>query len=161
MAITEPTQYTATKASGTSRRFIVSVTDGTTTWLFGNFEAIFTDGHIYHLVDTFNFSDGCDLWEDTFERSVVNLKVSNQPYKQNDDGWLRLADEIGDIINQSAYIYITADPNTSSLSDCLCIFTGITRNIENINGKDFTLKLEDNGYVVNTVLLTKTVKDAR
>lgn len=159
MSITEPTKFAATKQSGVVKHFIIELTDNITTWLIGNFEAEFTDGHVYALVSKYSIPSSADLWEKTYTRSAVNLNISNLPYKQSATGWLRLSDEIGNIVAKSAKIYLTGDPNTILLSDCLCVFNGITRSINGYDNTTIDIQLEDNGYPLDKVLLTKLVKE--
>ena len=156
MSITEPTKFAATKQSGTALRFIISVTDGTNTYLFGNFAGQFTDGFVYHLIDKFSLPHSSDFDEKTCARAIVRLSISNLPY----DGEHRLSDVVGDIAGEAAKIYVTADPNETDLSNCLCIFdTGITRSVDGYNDTTINITLEDGAYVLDTVLLTKQIGD--
>ena len=87
------------------------------------------------------------------------MKFDNSPFDQGADGRLRLSDVVGDIVNQTAKIYLTADENTKLLSDCLCPFNGRVRSIDGYDDKWITITLEDNGYIMDTLLLTKQVVD--
>lgn len=157
MPIIEPAKFTATKASGTARKFIISLTDGTTTWLIGNFSAIWTDGTVYHLIDTFSLPSSSDLFENVDSRATMPLTVNNMPtyYKEG----IRISDEIQNIVAKTAVLYVTADDNTSQLADCLPIARGAIRNITNVNLSTLTITWEDLGYVFDKVVLTTQIRD--
>ncbi|KKL07313.1 hypothetical protein LCGC14_2587270 [marine sediment metagenome] len=160
MPITEPTKFAATK-KGTARKFIITLYDGTTKWRIGNFNGVWVDGDIHHLVDKFNMSQSDDLLESGRMASIckVTLNINNIPYKLNPD--VRLSDEIGAIIGEEAGIYVTADPNTSQLSDCLQIFSGSARSVSNIDEQNVTIVLEDTGKLLDKVILTTRVRDGK
>lgn len=160
MPITEPSQFTNTKSTGNVKRFIVSLTNGSDTFLIGNFAGHFTDGEVLYLVDNFSMSSGVDLFQDTFQRSIVTFTIDNTIYKQDSSGGIRFADQIGDIVSEAASIYVTADENTNSLSDCLQIYKGITRSVGKANEETVTVQIEDNGFLLDKLLLIRTVKDA-
>lgn len=159
-SIEEPGQFAATKQSGTARKFVISLTDKANTWLIGNFDGEWTDGHVYHLCDKFSFTGAVDLFENTWRRATVNLNIVNLPYTSDSNGTrIRLSDQVSGSAGNAAAIYVTMDPYTTVLSDCECIFNGITRKISSYTTKNINIVLEDNGYVVDTVVLTTGIED--
>ncbi|KKM78273.1 hypothetical protein LCGC14_1361650 [marine sediment metagenome] len=156
---TEPARFTETKRSGTALKFVVTLYDGTTKWRIGNFNGVWVDGDIHHLVDNFNIPQTDDLLESgrMASRSIVTLNIDNTPYKSNPD--VRLSDEIGAIVGEEAGIYVTADANTSQLSDCFRPFSGSVRSVSNIDEQNVTIVLEDVGKLLDKVILVDQVKD--
>ena len=161
MPITEPAQFSNTKRSGTARKFVITLYDGTTKWRIGNFNGVWVDGDIHHLVDNFSMSQSDDLLESErmASRSIITLNIDHTPYKSDPD--VRLSDEIGAIVGEEAGIYVTADSNTSQLSDCLQIFSGSARSVSNIDEQNVTIVLEDIGKLLDKVILTTRVRDGR
>lgn len=168
MPITEPTKFNLSKASGTAKKFIVRITDGVSVWLLGNHEGNFTDGatsrQVLPLVSHHNFTQSVDNIGKSVSRAIVNLQVINLPYKVVGSTHTRFSDEISNIIglygDKPAAIYITADPNETSLANCLCIFNGIVRNMITFTTDTMTITLEDRGYLLDKIILTSKVKDA-
>jgi len=167
MPITEPTKFNLSKVSGTAQKFIVRITDGTSVWLIGNFEGMFTDGatnrQVLPLVNQFSFGQSIDDIDKTASRATVNLHVINLPYKVVGSTHTRFSDEISNIIglyaDKPVAIYITADPNETSLANCLCIFNGVVRNMITYTTDTMAITLEDRGYLLDKLILTSKIKD--
>lgn len=159
--------FDVTKKSGTVRRFIVQLTDNTTTWLIGNFAGMdwvnddplgpFApySGSIYALCDKFSFGSSTDLMENTNSRATTTLTIANTPYK----GSVRFSDEIQYIVAKPCAIYVTADENQFRLLNCDRPFLGIVREVSEITDTTMKITLEDRGYLLDKILLTKQIRD--
>ena len=111
---------------GTQVGTILKITDGTTTWLISEMEANLTDGHVHPLLGNYSIYQSFSIYTKQWTVSSVTLTLSNLPYKQNTSGtWIRLSDEIIDIVNRTAQIYYLCGGTAAALSDCLTYYTGI------------------------------------
>ena len=125
---TATTKFTAHRSDDvTSSRWIVKVTDGTTTYLFSNVDMHLTDGEVHGLLtDDITISDSINCQEKTWSISDVQVQLSNVPYRINSSGVsVPISSDLVSMIGKSATIYLATGADVVSLSDCLIMMVGI------------------------------------
>lgn len=145
---------------GKALRFIVEVSDGSSTYYFGNFSGKFTEGLIYNRVATFSFAHGVDERDNTTNRASCSLQCDNTPLRQEAEGdYLRVSDLVRNIVGRSAKLYVSNNPDLSAVADYLPVLVGITRSIDGYDRATLRLTLEDRGYLFDTIMLNTKVED--
>ncbi|GAI62730.1 unnamed protein product, partial [marine sediment metagenome] len=82
--------------------------------------------------------------------SDVTITLNNLPYRNDSSGnRIRVSTQLIDIVSKVADVYILAGQNSSSLSDCLHIFSGFVAEEPMSNEERMTIKLRDNSRSIH------------
>lgn len=141
---------------------ILSITDGTSTWLISDVDMQLTDGHVYPLMDQdWSITSGVDFQRKSWKTGDIVLRLSNLPYlKDPDDGtFARLSDQIGDIVGNDIKLYLLIGSTATALSDCLLYFSGGVIDPPDYDSETITIKGEDKGKLYNKVIPSELLED--
>lgn len=158
--LTAPANFTPWQNSMAAQsHMILSITDGTTTWLLSDCDMQLTDGHVWPLLLTADgIREGVDIFTRDWFTSDARFTMTNLPYHQNTSGvWTRLSEEINLILNHDAKVYLMAGSAATALSDCLLRFSGIVLEHPSYDDKVLTLRVRDKSTTFNKTIPAKTV----
>ncbi len=143
---------------------VVKLTDGTSTWYLSDVDMNLTDGHVYPLLLSDPVIDlGIDIYTKRWSVGDVTLSISNAPYRAGKtvpiggpteiyNRWVRFSDEIGDLQNQEASIYLICGRRATSLSDGLLKFVGEVIQHPSYDNERLNINIVDKGKLRDRII---------
>ena len=112
---------------GAQRNFILSLTDGSTTWHFSRWPIDLTDGECYPILSAgFNTTEGSNIYTKAWKAPKITLTIANKPYIRDDGAatFSRPSDILSGIRYQEAKVYLAVG-ETNTLADMEVGFAGL------------------------------------
>jgi hypothetical protein len=133
---------------------IVKLTDGVTTWYYGtaNLPAL---GVINKITNFGGIESSFDELDCTFSVGNISVSIDNTA---NISG-VRPSDELSDIVGHNADIYITNDPNVTSLTQCYHVVSGTVEEPISCNYEKVDIFIYNKGERYNKELPDKLLTD--
>ena len=148
---------------GAIKTFIVELTDGTSTWLVSEKSMQLTDGFVHPLLkSSIKTNEQFNVFTKRWAVGDIQLTLNNLPYKKDSSGdWIRLSDELPNVIYNEATVYALAGSSTkiNSLSDCLTIFSGYVSETPKYQDETITVRIVDKGAFIHRTLPQTLVGD--
>lgn len=153
---TTPTKFEAHRQrDGMRCHAILSITDGSSTWLLSDVDMQLTDGHVYALMDQdWSISSGVDFQRKSWRTGDLTVRLSNLSYKRDADNGvnIRLSDEVSDLVGNDIKLYLVIGSTAAALSDCLLYFSGEVIEAPEYDSETIVIRGEDRGKLWNKII---------
>ena len=143
------------------RNYVLSLTDGSSTWYFSSRAIALTDGECYpFLTSSFSSTEGFNIYTRRWKTPTCRLTISNEQMELNDDNtWSRPSDILTGIRYRDAVLYVSVGPEIDTLSDMEIIFSGLVAEAPNCSTSTVNIQLTDRGFLYDTDLPNVLVGD--
>ncbi|MFA5376505.1 MAG: hypothetical protein WC455_12235 [Dehalococcoidia bacterium] len=160
--LTRPAKFTPFQNSiGTDFHPIVSLNDGTTTWLFSDTEMQLTDGHVYAgLLNGWSIDQSLDIYSKQWAVSDVTIEITNLPYRISAGADVRFSSEVAGLFGGVVKIYLMAGRTAAALSDCLLRFSGKAMAAPTYDDQTVTITATDASRLKTVELPQNNVGDS-
>lgn len=148
--LTPPTEFSKWVNRSGSLEGTIIVIDGLD--MFGNMEMNLTDGHVYNiLTEAINIGQNVDFYRKSWSNVLVDVVVTSVGYKKDElaANDISMADLVYGVVGNTAEIYFCSSPNTTSLSQCLKVFSGTVKKVKQITRETSTIQLTNNESVID------------
>ena len=140
---------------------VVSIDDGSTTWLISETDMHLTDGHVYPILKSNPvISENVDVQRKNWSISNLSLTVSNEPYKKDSsNNWVSFSDEIEDLLEADVDVYFSIGEGITQLSDMLLRYSGIISDSPIFDFDSVKITAYDKGKTITKSLPQTLVTD--
>lgn len=150
------------KLLGADMHWVIELTDGASTWYFGDTMMELTEGFVYPLMKSnWTITQRMDPFSKNWSIGTLTIKLKNGYYKKDtssDD--VRASDELAGIRGQAATLYaITGSGGviTSLASHALDYFNGVVVVPPEYDDDEVSIKIYDVGKTLHTTLPQNTI----
>lgn len=150
------------KTSGADVHWVVKLTDGTSTWYFGDTMMEITEGFVYPMLrPSFSISEQFDPFTRRWSIGQVTLTLKNAQFKRDatTSDAVRVSDVIGDILGNDVYLYAFAGSGKriTQISDGLLRFVGKTIDRMKYDDESVTIVVHDKGKLIHKMLPSELI----